>query len=172
MKSIQEPSRADRMREAAWAGAERAEIVIAEHRSLDGPLLPILHALQEEFGCVPREAEPLIAAALNLSRAEVFGVISFYHDFRREPAGRHVLKLCRAEACQAMGAVGLADGLLARLGLEWGGRTRDGRLTVEPTFCLGLCACAPAALLDGEPMVRMTQATLDGALDTLAEARA
>ncbi len=149
---------------ALWSGTARAEAVIMAHRDLDGPMLPVLHALQEEFGCVPAEAEPLIAAALNVSRAEVYGVISFYHDFRREPAGRHVLKLCRAEACQAMGGVAVARALLERFGLDWGDRTADGLLTVEPTFCLGLCACAPAALLDGEPMVRVTTASLDAAL--------
>ncbi len=153
----------------SWPGAERAAAVIAAHRHLDGAMLPMLHALQAEFGYVPPDVEPMLAETLNLSRAEVFGVISFYHDFRRQPAGRHLLKICRAEACQAMGAVGLADGLLGRLGLDWGGRTPDGALTVEPTFCLGLCACAPAVLYDGEPLARV-----DGAmLDTLvAEARA
>ena len=149
---------------SVWSGAARAESVILAHRHLDGPLLPMLHALQEEFGYVPAQAEPLLAAALNISKAEVYGVISFYHDFRREPAGRHVLKLCRAEACQAMGSVALASNLLERFGLDWGGRTADGALTVEPTFCLGLCACAPAALLDGEPLVRVTTASLDAAL--------
>jgi formate dehydrogenase subunit gamma len=132
-------------------------------------MLPLLHALQEEFGCVPPEVEPLIATALNLSRAEVFGVISFYHDFRRAPAGRHVLKLCRAEACQAMGGAALAERLLGRLGLEWGGQTADGALTIEPAFCLGLCACAPSALFDGEPIGRIDPARLD---DLVAEARA
>ena len=106
-----------RVERAAWSGTPRAEAIIDAHRGLDGPLLPLLHALQESFGYVPAEAEPLIATALNISQAEVFGVISFYHDFRREPAGRHVLKLCRAEACQAMGAVAMANGLLGRLGL-------------------------------------------------------
>ena len=144
-----------------WPGTSRAAAVIAAHRHLDGAMLPMLHALQAEFGYVPPEVEPMLAEALNLSRAEVFGVISFYHDFRREPAGRHVLKICRAEACQAMGAVRLADGLLGRLGLVWGGRTPDGALTVEPTFCLGLCACAPAALYDGEPLARVDGAMLD-----------
>ncbi len=105
----------------SWAGAARATPIIDAHRTLPGAMLPLLHALQAEFGYVPPEAEPMIAAALNLSRAEVYGVISFYHDFRREPAGRHVLKICRAEACQAMGAVSLATGLLNRLGLDWGG---------------------------------------------------
>ena len=145
-----------------WPGVARAEPIIAAHRAMPGAMLPLLHALQAEFGCIPPEVEPLIATALNLSRAEVFGVISFYHDFRREPAGRHVLKICRAEACQAMGAVSLAAGLLSGLGLQWGGRTLDGRLTVEPTFCLGLCACAPAALFDGVPLGRVDAAMLDG----------
>ena len=152
-----------------WPDAARAQAIIEAHLGLDGAMLPLLHALQAEFGCVPREAEPLIAGALNLSRAEVFGVISFYHDFRREPAGRHVLRLCRAEACQAMGAVAIAERLLGRLGLDWGGKTDDDALTVEPTFCLGLCACAPAALFDGEPIGRLDTVRLD---QLVAEARA
>ena len=153
----------------AWSETERARDVIAQHQALDGAMLPILHALQAEFGCVPREAEPLIADALNLSRADVYGVISFYHDFRREPAGRHVLKICRAEACQALGAVAMAQRLLADLAVEWHGTTADGAVTVEPSFCLGLCACAPAALFDGEPMGRVTAAALDR---VVGEARA
>ena len=148
----------------SWSGTQHAEAIIAAHRDMAGPLLPMLHALQEAFGCVPAEVDVLIADALNLSRAEVHGVISFYHDFRRAPAGRHLLQLCRAEACQAMGSVALADTLLGRLGLDWGGSTPDGALTVQPSFCLGLCACAPAALLDGEPMVRLTASALDAAL--------
>ena len=143
-----------------WEGTERARAIIAAHAKLDGAMLPILHAIQAEFGCVPLEAEPLIADALNLSRAEVFGVISFYHDFRREPAGRHRLKLCRAEACQAMGAKALAERLLADMGVAWQETTADGALTVEPVFCLGLCACAPAALYDGEPIGRITAGDL------------
>ncbi|OYV25709.1 MAG: hypothetical protein B7X08_04530 [Acidocella sp. 20-63-7] len=90
----------------------------------------------------------LVAQKLNLTRAEVYGVVSFYHDFRREPAGRHVLKLCRAEACQSMGSENNAAHLLNRLGLDWGETTADGRLTVEAVYCLGLCACAPSAMLD------------------------
>ncbi len=118
-------------------------------------MLPILHSLQAEFGFVPREAEPLIADSLNLSRAEVHGVISFYHDFRRNPAGRHILKLCRAEACQAMGSEATAQQVLDALGLDWGETTPDGRITVEPIYCLGLCATAPSALFDGEPIGRI-----------------
>jgi len=135
---------------------------------MDGPLLPMLHAVQHAFGYVPAEVEVPIATALNLSRAEVYGVISFYHEFRRAPAGRHVLQLCRAEACQAMGCDALAQDLLRRLGLQWGGKTADGALTVEPVFCLGLCACAPAAMLDGAPIGRLDAAALD---ELVAEAR-
>jgi len=142
--------------------ATLASEIIAAHASMEGAALPILHALQEEFGYVPKQSEPMIADALNVSRAEVHGVISFYHDFRRTPPGRHVLKVCRAEACQSVGAVAMADRLLARLGVEWGGTTRDGSLTIEPTFCLGLCACGPAALLDGEPLARLDDAVLHG----------
>lgn len=151
------------------ASIEAARRIIQSHAVLDGAALPILHALQESFGYVPRECDPLIADALNVSRAEVHGVISFYHDFRRAPAGRHVLKLCRAEACQAVGGVALAERLLGRLGLEWGGTSRDGSLTVEATYCLGLCACGPAALLDGEPMAALDD---DALAEMVQEARA
>lgn len=142
--------------------------IIAAHAGMEGAALPILHALQEEFGYVPKQSEAMIADALNLSRAEVHGVVSFYHDFRRAPPGRHVLQVCRAEACQAVGAATMADRLLARLGVAWGGTTGDGSLTVEPTFCLGLCACGPAALLDGEPLARLDDARL---LEATEEAR-
>jgi formate dehydrogenase subunit gamma len=104
---------------------------------------------------------PLIADALNLTRAEVHGVVSFYHDFRDKPAGRHVLKLCRAEACQSMNGEALARQVLDRFGLDWGDTTPDGRVTVEATYCLGLCACAPSAMLDGEPMARLTPQSVD-----------
>jgi formate dehydrogenase subunit gamma len=104
---------------------------------------------------------PFLASALNLSRAEVHGVVSFYHDFRHEPAGRHVLKLCRAEACQSMKGPEIADQVLKRFNIDWGGTTPDGRLTVEATYCLGLCACAPSAMLDGEPMARLDADSID-----------
>jgi formate dehydrogenase subunit gamma len=135
--------------------------LIAAHVHREGALLPILHDFQATYGFIPRDAEPLIAKALNLSRAEVHGVISFYHDFRRQPAGRHVLKLCRAEACQSMGSEGNSHHLLELLGLEWGGTTPDGRLTVESVYCLGLCATAPSALMNGEPIGRVDAATLE-----------
>ena len=145
---------------AQWDSARAGEIVAA-HAHLDGPALPILHALQEEFGYIDQEAVPLIASALNLSRAEIHGVVTFYHDFRRSPGGRHVLKICRAEACQAMGGSALSDEILRREGLEWGGTTQDGSLTIEAVYCLGLCACAPAALYDGEPVARLDRDLLE-----------
>ncbi len=135
--------------------------IIAAHQSLEGPLLPILHAIQAEYGRIPQDALPVIALGLNISRAEVHGVVSFYHDFRDEPAGRHVLKLCRAEACQAMGANALADQTKSRLGVDWNGTTANGALTLEPIFCLGLCACGPAAMLDGRVIGRVDAARID-----------
>lgn len=128
----------------------------------EGPLLPILHALQVTFGHVPEAAVPLIAEALNIGRAEVHGVMSFYHDFRTAPAGRHVVKICRAEACQAVGGRDLADATLAALGTEWHGTTASGNVTVEPIYCLGLCANGPAAMIDGKPMAAATTARIVG----------
>jgi formate dehydrogenase subunit gamma len=151
----------------AW-NVEHAGEIIARHRHRDGALLPILHALQEAFGCVPEAAVPVVAQALNLSRAEVHGVVTFYHDFRREPAGRHVLKLCRAEACQAAGGDALANRAEAKLGVAIGETTPDGQLTVEATYCLGLCATAPSAMLDGRPVGRLDLQRLDA---LLAESR-
>jgi len=130
----------------------------------EGPLLPILHALQEEFGYVDEAAEPLIAEALNITRAEVHGVITFYHDFRRAPAGRHVLKLCRAEACQAAGGDPLAAHAEARLGVSIGTTAPDGSVTLEVVYCLGLCAVAPSAMLDGRVIARLDQGRLDALL--------
>ncbi|ACL55301.1 formate dehydrogenase subunit gamma [Methylobacterium nodulans] len=150
-----------------WSGA-RAARIIAEHTHLEGATLPILHALQETFGYVDNEAIPLIADALNLSKAEVHGCITFYHDFRAKPAGRHVVKLCRAEACQAVGADALHAEVLRRLEVDWHGTTRDGAVTVEPVFCLGLCACGPAALIDGEPVARLDADGLQAALTEVA----
>ncbi|MEQ8374763.1 MAG: formate dehydrogenase subunit gamma [Roseibium aggregatum] len=125
--------------------------------TLEGPLLPMLHGLQAEFGYVPQAAVELIAEALNLSKAEVHGVISFYHDFRKAPAGRHVVKICRAEACQAVGGEALGEAVLAKLGLDWHGTTRNGAVTLEPVYCLGLCACAPTAMVDGKVIGRVTE---------------
>ena len=150
-----------------WSEAAAAD-VIASHAGRQGATLPILHALQERFGYVDRSAVPLIADALNLSRAEVHGVVTFYHDFRAAPAGRHVVKLCRAEACQAVGAVALAAHAQRQLGIGWHETTADGRVTLEPVFCLGLCACGPAALIDGEPVSGLDPASFDRRLAEVA----
>lgn len=135
--------------------------IIERWRHEEGPLLPILNGIQRELGYVPREVLPVIADALNLSRAEVYGVVSFYHDYREKPAGRHVLKLCRAEACQSMGAEGLAAHAKKRLGVDFHQTTADGKFTLEPVFCLGNCACSPAAMIDGELYGRVTPERFD-----------
>ncbi|ODT88940.1 formate dehydrogenase subunit gamma [Phenylobacterium sp. SCN 70-31] len=143
---------------------ERAREIVAAHAGLEGPLLPVLHALQAAFGHVPHAATPIVAEALNLTRAEVHGVITFYHDFREAPAGRRVVKICRAEACQATGGEAVAAALLANLETDWGDTTPDGGITVEAVYCLGLCAVAPAALVDGEPVGRLTASRLSEAV--------
>ncbi|MGQ9369883.1 formate dehydrogenase subunit gamma [Azospirillum sp. ST 5-10] len=132
---------------APW-DAERARTIVENHKSLRGALLPILHALQEEFGCIDEEAVPLLAGALNLSRADVHGVVSFYHEFRRTRPGRHTIKVCRAEACQSMGCDGLIDHIKAKLKVDFHGTTDDDAFTLEPVFCLGNCALSPAVMID------------------------
>ncbi|WP_405405280.1 formate dehydrogenase subunit gamma [Paracoccus sp. Ld10] len=145
--------------------ADEITQVIAPLTTLEGPLLPMLHAIQAEWGHVPQAAVPVLADVLNLGRAEVHGVISFYHDFRDHPAGKHVLKICRAEACQSVGGAAMAAGVLDRLGVDWHGTTPDGAVTVEPVYCLGLCACGPAAMLDGQLMGRVDGDRLVSALE-------
>ena len=145
---------------ASWdAGTARA--LIAERAALPGALLPILHALQEHFGYIDTAAVPLVAEALNLSRAEVHGVISFYHDFRKHEPGRHVVRVCRAEACQSMGADRLVEHIKGRLGIGLHQTTADGRFTLEQVFCLGDCACSPALMLDGKLHGRVDAAGFD-----------
>lgn len=146
-------------------GIETLHAILAAHQGTEGALLPILHDVQAAFGHVPPEALPIIAQDQNISRAEAHGVMSFYHDFREEPAGRKVLKLCRAEACQAMGAEALADHAKARTGLDWHETSADGAITLEPVFCLGLCACGPAAMVDGKLLGRVDAAKLDAILE-------
>jgi formate dehydrogenase subunit gamma len=143
-----------------WSTTRAAQIISAHLRN-EGPLLPILHSIQEEFGYIDETAEPLIAQALNITRAEVHGVVTFYHDFRREPAGRHILKLCRAEACQSAGGDSVAAQAEARLGVRMGGTAPDGSVTLEPVYCLGLCATAPSAMLDGRVVGRLNRSRLD-----------
>lgn len=144
--------------------AHRVAAITAACADLEGPLLPILHAIQDSFGYIPQEAVDPVATALNISRAEVHGVITFYHDFRDTPPGRHIVKICRAEACQAQGANALADATLSRLGMDWHGTTANGAVTIEPVYCLGLCACGPAAMIDGQVLGRVDAARLDALL--------
>lgn len=147
----------------------RTARILSAFSGVEAPLLEILHAVQGELGCVPETAQRLIAETLNLSRAEVHGVTSFYHDFRSEPRGRHTLRICRAEACQSMG--GEANALKAQqlLGIDFGETTKDGAVTLEAVYCLGLCACAPAAMVDGKPIGRVDSERLDA---LVAETRA
>jgi formate dehydrogenase subunit gamma len=145
---------------------------IAQKRTLPGALLPVLHAIQDALGFIPPDAVPRIAHALNLSQADVHGVISFYHDFRSARPGRHVLKLCRAEACQSMGSEALEARLKRRLGIDWGGTTPDGALTIEPVYCLGNCALSPAIMLDGKLRGRITADALDRIVDACKRDRA
>jgi formate dehydrogenase subunit gamma len=155
------------MLDSADLSARLAEI-LHNHKGMEGSLLPILHAVQADFGYVPPEALPIIAKDLNISRAEAHGVMSFYHDFREKPAGRHVLKLCRAEACQAVGGNEVAAHAQQALGLDWHETSADGAVTLEPIFCLGLCACGPAAMLDGKLIGRLDAARLDTLIGDLA----
>jgi len=156
--------------QGAGTGIEAQVASMVENmKAMEGPLLPILHEVQEEFGYVPQEALPVIARGLNLSRAEVYGVVSFYHDYRKEPAGRHVLKVCQAESCQSMGSDAVAARLKQALGIDFHQTTPDGRVTLEPVYCLGLCACSPAAMLDGEVIGRIDADRID---EIVAEMRA
>ena len=135
--------------------------VLARRAQEPGALLPILHEVQDALGHVPREVVPQIADALNLSRAEVHGVVTYYHHFRSEAPGQHVVQVCRAEACQAMGADDLLAHAQQRLGCAAHGTTKDGAFTLEPAFCLGLCASSPALAIDDEPHARMTPQAFD-----------
>jgi formate dehydrogenase subunit gamma len=146
-----------------WDATHATEIV-RQYVGRDGATLPALQALQNAFGYVPEEAVTLVADALNLSRAEVHGVVTFYHDFRREPPARHVLKLCRAEACQAAGGEALAQRAERRLGIKLTECTADNSVALEPVYCLGLCATAPSAMLDGRVVGRLDAAGLDALL--------
>ena len=147
--------------------AARTASIVQDCKHMEGPLLPILHGLQEEFGYVPREALPVVAEALNLSRAEVHGVVTFYHDFRKEPAGRHVLKLCQAEACQSMGSDAVAARVKQLLGIDFHQTTADGAVTLEPVYCLGLCACSPSAMLDGEVIGRLDNDKINDVIEAV-----
>jgi formate dehydrogenase subunit gamma len=160
------------------AGGHRAAGVIddgllrqwlAPHVGQPGGLLPALHAVQDHWGHIPRSAVQPMAEAFNLSRAEVHGVISYYHHFRSEPAGRHVIQVCRAESCRSMGGEQLLAQLGERLGCGTNGHSPDGLYTVEPVYCLGLCASSPALTADGQPHARVTPARLERILASMEQ---
>ena len=149
--------------------AQKDEIlaIVARHKHQPGPLIEILHDVQRSLGFVPADAVPLIAGELNLSRAEVHGVVTFYHHFRSAPHGRRTLRLCRAEACQSMNGRALEQHAKNRLGIGFGETTADGGVTLEAVYCLGLCACSPAAMIDEEVHGRVTPARLDELLSAV-----
>lgn len=155
------PIRVERL--SSLAGPERAAVVDAVTRLKDAPgaLMPILHAVQDALGYVPKDAVPLIAERLNLSRAEVHGTLSFYHGFRKEKPGRHVVQVCRAEACQAVGATSLERHAKQSLGVDWHGTTRDGAVTLEPVYCLGNCALGPSVMVGASLCGRVTADRFD-----------
>ncbi len=164
------------MRDAGTGGAvaaapvppdvvEAVRLAVERHLSDRGPLMGVLHDVQSRLGCVPGSAVPLVADALNLSRADVFGVVSFYRDFRTEPAGRRTVRICRAEACQSLGSEQLVDHAIERLGTPLGGTTGDGGLTLEQAFCFGNCALGPSVEVDGRLYGRVDAARLDALVD-------
>jgi formate dehydrogenase subunit gamma len=147
--------------------AEHREMVrriVADLQGRPGPLLEVLHAIQAQLGYVPPAAVPVLAAELNLSRAEVHGVISFYHFFRSTPPGAHTVSVCRAESCQAVGGDALAAHARQRLGVDFHETTSDGRFSLEPVYCLGNCACSPAVMVDGRLHGRVTPEHFDALL--------
>jgi formate dehydrogenase subunit gamma len=142
--------------------SETLRRIVADMKSRPGPLLEVLHAIQATLGYVPSGAVPLVAEGLNLSRAEVHGVVTFYHYFRHTVPGKHTVSLCRAEACQSMGADALAEHAKRRLGVDFHETTPDGQFSLEPVYCLGNCACSPAAMIDGRLIGRVTAERFDG----------
>lgn len=146
---------------------QRIEGIIDAHRHRPGATLPILHDIQHEVGYIPADAIPLIANALNLSRAEIYGTITFYADFRLEPAGRHVVQVCRGEACQAKGGGRLEAHARKRLGVDFHGTTADRQVTLEPVYCLGNCGCSPSVRVADEIYGRVDEDTFDEIIDQL-----
>lgn len=147
---------------------KKIKMHIAQHESMLGGLLPLLHAIQDDLGYVPQDAYLFISKALHLSVAEVHGVVTFYHHFRTYPAGRHILQICRAESCQAMGSEKLEAAIKANLGIGYHETTTDGAITLEPIYCLGNCACSPAVMLDDEVYGRMDNKKME---ELISEAR-
>ena len=148
---------------------ETVNKIVSDHAGQVGALMPVLHALREHFGCIPEDAVPLLASQLNLSRAEVHGVIGFYHDFRSQPAGKHLVQVCRAEACQAMGSIELEKHVKELLGIDYGQTTVDGQFSLEPVYCLGNCACTPSVRINDDIHARVTPKRFEQLLKPLLE---
>lgn len=146
---------------------DAVQAALDAHAHRPGAMLPILHDIQHRLGFVPSDAVPAIAQRLNLSRAEVHGVVTFYHDFRDHAPGKHLVKLCRAEACQSVGAAALEAHAKRTLGVDWHGTTADGEVTLEPVYCLGNCALGPAALVDNEPVGGLSPEKFDAMIADL-----
>jgi formate dehydrogenase subunit gamma len=146
---------------APASAAETAKAIAARHGNRPDALIEILHDLQHEIGFVPEATLPVLAKAVNLSRAEVHGVATFYHEFRRQPAGRHVVRVCQAESCQAMGSRALAAAIRSSLKIDFGQTTADGAITLEAVYCLGNCALSPAIMVDGKMVGRVDAKTFD-----------
>jgi formate dehydrogenase subunit gamma len=163
-----------RVERTAGLASEQRECVLEalqQHASLEGPLLPILHAIQARLGWIPPAAVPVIASELNITRAEVHGVLTFYHYFRQQPPASHTIYLCRAEACQALGAQALAAHAERALGTAFHGRSADGRFGLEPVYCLGNCAMGPALLIDRQLYSRVTAGRFDEIVAGLADGK-
>ncbi len=143
----------------------KVDSILDQLGDLPGALLPILHAVQSEFGYVPEQSVPAIAEKLNLSRAEVHGVISYYHHFRQQPAGKTVVQICRAEACQSVGSEALAEHAIRRIGCDFHETTKDGNITLESVYCLGQCACGPSIMINDDVYARVTPERLNKLLD-------
>lgn len=152
-KPLQEPKRT--------VDTAAIKAIVEAHSGQPGALLPVLHAIQDQLAYVPDESVPIIAAALNLSRAEVHGVISFYHFFRSTPPGKQTLYICRAEACQAMGSRSLEQHVKEKLNIDFHETTADGRFSLEPVYCLGNCACSPAVMIDETVHGRVSPDSID-----------
>jgi formate dehydrogenase subunit gamma len=150
------------------AAREQIDLALAQYQSQPGPLLQVLHAIQDRLKYVPDAAVPIVAAALNLSRAEVHGVLTFYHHFRRHPPGAHVVQICQAESCKAMNSDALTQYAQAKLGVALHETTPDARITLEPVYCLGNCACSPAVMIDGNLYGRVTPERFDRLVDGLS----
>jgi formate dehydrogenase subunit gamma len=152
------------METSAFEHGETVRRIVSGLKGRPGPLIEVLHAIQAELGYVPRAAVPLVAAELNLSRAEVHGVVSFYHYFRSTVPGKHTVSVCRAESCQAVGGEALAAHAQRRLGVDFHQTTPDGRFSLEPVYCLGNCACSPAVMIGDRLYGRVTPERLDALL--------